>query len=170
MSKYALKVGRPFPFTDEQVEDMFDLWDSGKSVGYIAVEHGTHSSTVRAVIERSGRTYERRVTREKHYNWRGGRHVDGQGYVQVTPHPSWPFREEMCMGSGENHRRVMEHRMVMADFLDRALLPSETVHHINGDRQDNRIDNLQLRQGSHGAGILMICNHCGSHDVSPAKI
>lgn len=49
-----------------------------------------------------------------------------------------------------------EHRVILSDFLEKSrgepLRKTETVHHKNGIRNDNRLENLELRSGQHGNG------------------
>jgi hypothetical protein len=47
---------------------------------------------------------------------------------------------------------VFQHREVMGEIIGRPLLPSENVHHKNGNRSDNRQDNLELWTSSQPAG------------------
>lgn len=70
----------------------------------------------------------------------------GDGYILVQLRTDDFFRS-MCWKIGY----VLEHRLVMAKHLGRCLQKWEVVHHLNGIRDDNHIDNLELVDsvGSH---------------------
>ena len=65
------------------------------------------------------------------------------GYVAVRM-PDHPFADA--------NGWVMQHRIVMEEKLGRLLLPTENVHHKNGQRDDNRISNLELWVTSQPSG------------------
>lgn len=66
---------------------------------------------------------------------------DSLGYVYVRLSPELEFFRPMVK---KNSNYVYEHRLVMAQYLNRCLLPWEIIHHRNGVKDDNRIENLQL--------------------------
>jgi hypothetical protein len=53
----------------------------------------------------------------------------------------------------DNKSYVLEHRLVIARKIGRPLVNGETVHHINGIRDDNRLENLELWYTNHGHGV-----------------
>lgn len=49
-------------------------------------------------------------------------------------------------------RSIAQHRWVMEKHIGRKILPHENIHHKNGDRADNRIENLEIWNTSQPAG------------------
>jgi len=65
--------------------------------------------------------------------WKGGRKIwEGYAYIRIDNEP------------GKHAKYIPEHRQIMEHHLGRKLLPGETIHHKNGVRDDNRLENLEL--------------------------
>lgn len=92
---------------------------------------------------------------EENPSWRGGRRKHISGYVYVLIDNDDPMR---CMAGRDPY--VFEHRLVMARHLERPLKENETIHHKNGNKLDNTIDNLELWVINHSNGQRVEEYHC----------
>lgn len=66
-------------------------------------------------------------------------HDTGDGYKQIKiPH------NHLCYPMADKHGRVRVHRLIMAENLGRVLEPWELVHHKDGNKLNNSLDNLEI--------------------------
>jgi len=76
----------------------------------------------------------------------GSKRTNHDGYVSIKTENGW----------------VKEHRYVMQEHLGRPLESQESVHHINGKKDDNRIENLELwkKKPAQPSGVRSVDYHC----------
>ena len=80
-------------------------------------------------------------------NYKGGTTKDGYIHIWKPKHPFAP-----------KGGYIPEHRLVMEKYLGRYLKPNEKIHHKNGIKIDNRIENLELVGHPHFGRIQ--CPYC----------
>lgn len=86
--------------------------------------------------------------------WKGGRYKNEQGYIDI-----WMPEHPNAKKSRGKKTYILEHRFVMSGHLGRPLERWEHVHHKNGIKHDNRIENLEIVTTKTHLGKVE-CPHC----------
>lgn len=123
------------------MEDLKQMYEQGQTLKQVASQVGRSETFVKkrlldadVVLRPSG--FQKGSMNVK---WIGGRRQDQNGYWKI-------YKPEHPMS--DNVGYVFEHRLIMSEHLGRILTQKETVHHINGISDDNRIENLKLYSGN----------------------
>lgn len=152
---------KPTVLSENDIKSVISLYKSGFTQRSIAKKFKTHHQRISTILKSRGiRTGLKYSEGRKHPRWKGGRTKTSGGYVLVLLDVGDPM---FSMATSIGY--VLEHRLIMARSLGRPLTKKETVHHINGIKSDNRIENLQLRRSRHGNGVVLECRECGSRDI-----
>jgi len=107
-----------------------ELWSSTLLVAQIGRKLGCSEDSVRRKAKVLGLPRRKCGSRgSNHPRWRGGLKIDKHGYILYH------------IGLNKYGRL---HRLIMENHLGRPLLKTEVVHHVNGNIQDNQIENLKL--------------------------
>jgi transposase len=140
----------------EKVEQICEMFRQGKTVTEIT-EYFGYSGTggVCNILHRNGLR-----SRNPKINRPDGRTQMKEGYLGIKISDDDPY---ICMRTSRGE--VLEHRYVMAKHLGRLLTATETVRHKNGNKEDNKIENLQLMSGRHGKGSSFNCGECKAFDI-----
>jgi DNA-binding CsgD family transcriptional regulator len=133
---------------DRFKRQIIEQYNSNKTILQIANRYKISYNAVKMLLKRNGvKILSHRLRALNRYT------IDNNGYkiVKMTDADLNRF--------GRTKSRwysIPEHRLIMMRYLDRALKKYETVHHLNGDRTDNRLENLELWSSYQPAGQRVI--------------
>jgi hypothetical protein len=118
----------------ENESEIINLHLLGLNCVQIAKKFNCYSGTIRELLKRNNIKLSTGHKLNKHPNWKNGRLISrGYVYLRKPNHPN-----------ANKAGYVAEHRLAMEKFLGRYLNKNEVVHHKDGNRGNNIIDNLEV--------------------------
>jgi hypothetical protein len=160
VAEHESSVWPEMTYSAQKRDQMLETYAELRSIPRTAERLGVGSGTVANVLREKG--VSRRpiggVRKDPGQPPRWARRKASNGYITWY---GW-------IGGKDRYATLSEHRLLVEREIGRPLHRSEQVHHKNGLRDDNRLDNLELRLGNHGSGATH-CPHCGGSLVVPLE-
>lgn len=147
-----------FASGDAKVEGLFKCPDCGSArwllscnthrKGFSGRCHGCSSKKNAVLAQRP----EHKVNGEQHHFFKRGFWTNASGYLEVSL-PGTDIRRKFTVrGRG----KILFHRLVMSESLGRMLKSWEHVHHKDGDKQNNNLENLEIVSNTAHATITQL--------------
>jgi len=127
------------PTDTDLVEQIRSLYAQGATLKELAQEFGRDEEFIRRTMIAAGIPRRPRGQPAGKFLPSGGRVTDKSGYILIKANDH-PY--------ANSNGYARQHRLVMEESLGRYLLPTEVVHHRNGEKSDNGIENLQLYESN----------------------
>lgn len=152
--------------SEENKKIIKEMWNEGRSQHEIINRIRTGHETLNRWLVEIGEIPEVRFSKkENHPMWKGGRRLNQHGYIEILLDKDDPFYDMANLVG-----YILEHRYVMAKHLNEILSNEYSIHHIDGDKTNNKIDNLELRKGQHMPGTSCRCGDCGSKNIKEISL
>lgn len=161
-------------YTDLEIKEICEMYISGIGSNKIASKYHISSKTIIKILREQniqirnkgrqlGSTFQRSQgseneseTKRKQGSGITKMKATGGGYYIYIKSPNHPSV------IGKQRPYVAEHRLVMEAHIGRYLLKNEQVHHRNGIKHDNRIENLEIVTHTDHRGHVT-CPYCLKH-------
>lgn len=152
LSRKTSKCVKPCPVCNTE----FVAW-RGQTYCSVACKNRGIAKIRKFTCQHCGVEFERKNTKDRTYLY-CSRACYGAGVRSRKRPDEWTVKQlstgYVAIQTPDGSRLM--HRYVMEQKLGRSLHKGETVHHINGDRKDNRPENLELWAGSQPKGVRFI--------------